>query len=396
MNFQQLKSRTMALNPETNPMSRGTPMKLSVLLCCVAAVLAAGCGEPLPEEVLGQVESAERGDPCPIGTCTNPKNGQGIYIAEGSSYCIYFAPERNYFCPEHFSNLTNGTVMLRGQSVNAAQGFPNPPAQQGFVAGGRLGTKAVQVIRVDTDASALAVTIVDSNGDRKRLTGDDVKDLRLEFPANAPQFTLRFQPVAPENQVSLYGVEYSLGQTNTWLPYCADGVGLASFLPQKNVHSVSAKIGFEPEDTTMACRSGAITTCAVWGYKPWEAKDKEQQQQLDFIYGSCLQAKRAAYFVQSGDFKSYTVSGTTIAVQDKYQILNSLMPGVEAVWTPEGASCFSPQFRRVPPQGSPAMPALPVPNNLPLCDGELDKAAREGALMNLLTDGGPLATGPHI
>jgi hypothetical protein len=109
-----------------------------------------------------------------------------------------------------------------------------------------------------------------------------------------------------------------------------------------------------------------------------------------------LQAKRAAYFVQSGDYNSYTRSGTPLAVQDKEAIMNVLMPGAEAVWSPEGAVCFSPEFRRTPRQGFPSLPVLPAVIPVPACEQKIHDAAKAGMLPQVLQSDAPLATGAVV
>jgi hypothetical protein len=190
--------------------------------------------------------------------------------------------------------------------------------------------------------------------------------------------------------VGLYQTEYTTQALKAWQPSCADGVGVTAFLPQRTVNSESALMTQDTDQVTMACRTGAIATCMVWGYKPWKAAPGEESR-ADFMYGSCLQAKRAAYFVQSGDFNSYTRPGTPIAVQDKAGIMYTSMPGVEALWNPEGAVCFSPEFRRVPPDLM--VPTLPADVSRPACNARLHQLAHDGQLLEALGDSAPLATG---
>ena len=132
----------------------------------------------------------------------------------------------------------------------------------------------------------------------------------------------------------------------------------------------------------------------VWGYRPWEA-DPSHADQANYLYGSCLQAKRAAYFADFGDYKSYTVAGTPLSVQDIDGIMNAgSMPGVEAIWSPTGAVCFSPSYRRGPGPGGTPLPPLPGVIPVPPCDAELHKAAQDGKLQYHLSLVAPLATGP--
>jgi hypothetical protein len=368
------------------------------LLGLVAATLAAGCGEfPAPEALAVQEAPMSRLDRCPTGNCSgDPTNGKGIYVTDGSSYCIPVPPQ-HLFCPEHFQNTPDGTVELIGQFLHDT-GAPALPGVLALEVRGtwsdETGEYAVGVNTVTMDSQGVVVTV---SGDPapSQVSGPDLLNLRLSFLRDQNEmFELRLQPSTWEKGVALYWVDYFSHVTQSWQHYCSDGTGTAAFLPGMLVDSLSAKIQrvHPNESVTMACRSGAITSCMVWGYHPWEAAPQDENR-ASFLYGACLQAKRAAYFVASRDYNSYTRNGTPLAVQDRDGIMDVPMLGVEAVWSPNGAVCISPEYRRQPVQGAPALPSLPATLPLPPCGQSLHVAAGEGGLRALLQESEPLATG---
>lgn len=363
----------------------------------LALALAAGCGEPLEAEaeMLGQQEAPmKRLDTgCTSGNCSDPTNGQGIYIANGFGYCIWQS-RGTYFCPEYFWQSTTGP-QLTGQTVDSL-GKTIDPKVTFPVTGRRLGLP-VEVLRIALNAQDLVIAYGDASGDHE-LSGNDLGNLELDLmSSNQVAFSLRFRPTALEKGVMLYQAEYTRASMSTWAPTCQDGVGEVAFIPERRVDPVSAKVEKETDSelVTMACRTGAIATCMVWGYRPHEVLDPERQATADIAYASCLQAKRAAYFVQSGDYASYTTEGTHIALQDLYGIMNVSMPAVEAVWGPEGARCFTPAYRRIPNPGA-VLPALPAVIPVPTCDPQIHDAAHQGTLQALLREDAPLATGPYV
>lgn len=365
----------------------------------LALTLVAGCGEPLEAEAeaeaLGQQEApmGRLDTGCTSGNCSDPTNGQGIYIAKGFGYCIWLHRDL-YFCPEYFSQdisgpqLTGQTVNSKGETITQAVTFP--------VAGRLLG-QPVDMLRIGLNAQDLVLAYKDANGEHE-LSGTDLGSLELDLQnSTLGAFSLRFRPTSLEKGVLLYQAEYTRASMSTWAPTCQDGIGEVAFIPERKVHPVTARVDKDTDSgvVTLACRSGAIATCMVWGYRPHEVLDPERQAMADTAYASCLQAKRAAYFVQSGDYASYTAEGTHIALQDMYGIMNVSMPGVEAVWGPEGARCFTPSYRRIPNPGA-VLPTLPSVLPVPACDQQLHTAALLGTLQSELRGDAPLATGPYV
>ncbi len=365
------------------------PAFTSALLSLLAVMLAAGCGElPAPEVMeLGQVRRAA--DRCPLGVCTDPNNGKGIFVAEGSNYCLPVFISGDHFCPEFFSHA-QGRVVLVGQTF-AGPTFPDKPSYTTLTPQGRLAGQSVEVVSMRTKNGELRISVHDGLNE-KELEGQQLLELILEFGDPTHSFSMHFIPLAAENGMPLYQVLYKLDSGYKYA--CSDSNGTTAFLPDRRVNSVSARVEPALGDVTMACRSGAIATCMVWGYRPWV--ETADQKRADSLYGSCLQAKRAAYFVQSNDFDSYTVKGTPLVVQDSSRIMipHTSLPGIEALWSPEGAVCFSPQFRRIPASNSTPLPVLPTPVGVPECDESLHVLARQGLLAILPPGDGWLITGP--
>ncbi len=381
-------------------MNQRLPGAAAVLLGMAVALLAAGCGEPLEAEGLSVQEFMQRD--CPTGECTDPNNTTGIYVAEGSGYCIPDYQGSKYFCPQTFvTDVFSSTVTLEGQLALAGGQWPSPPQYLSFRVTGTLGGLNVQVVRVSTNAEGGLVVTVKNGGATQVLTKDDLLPLRLFASSRDFSFQLKATAIVSEfsqgKALWKYRMEY-LVPGFAWAAYCDDGEGMASFLGDRKVDGVTAEVSTNPASdripVTMACGTGAIVGCMSWGYRPWEA-NKEERERADYLYGSCLQAKRAAYFVESGDYQSYTVQGTPLSVQDNAGIMTAsspTMPGLEAIWTPKGAVCFNPADRRIS-AGDP-MPPLPAVIPLPECDATLRDAAILGTLPGLLTDTEPLATGP--
>jgi hypothetical protein len=390
------------MSPDTDRPSLKSAMSWvsTAAISLVALALAAGCGGPIESELgaeaLGQQEASidrEEDSGCTSGNCSDPTNGQGIYVAKGFGYCIWINRE-TFFCPESFSQSTSGGTQLTGQTINS-QGETITQEVTFPVAGRRLGLP-VDVLRISLNAQGLVIAYSDASGYHE-VSGNDLGILELDLKTvSQVAFTLRFRPEALESGVMMYRAEYFRESASAWQPTCQDGVEKVAFLPERKVDPVRAKVQLDTQSEvlTMACRTGAIATCMVWGYRPHEETDRERAALIDIAYGSCLQAKRAAYFVQSGDYSSYTAEGTHIEMQDRYGIMNGVLPGVEAVWSPEGAVCFSPAYRRIPNPGV-VLPSLPSVIPVPECDTDLHEAARNGVLQSLLEDKEPLATGPY-
>jgi hypothetical protein len=259
---------------------------------------------------------------------------------------------------------------------------------------------AVEVKSVITNAEGAISVEVDDGASRWRIEGSSLQGLVLILNYDTTVIHLRIGEATAQAQGTkvfwTYTVEYSVPSVpDVWKFTCNDGSGKAAFLGGRIVHGLTGAMWAQAgtvSAVTMACVSGSIGGCMAWGYRPWEAS-LDTQDAANYLFGTCVQAKRAAYFVQSGNYKSYTLKGTPISVQDLQGIMPAgTMPGVEALWSPQGASCFSPEYRRVSVSGT--LPPLPSGYSVPPCPASLHAAAQAGTLQSQLTSTTPFATGP--
>jgi hypothetical protein len=374
------------------------PRAAILLLSLAAVTLTVSCGEAYELDALRLQEASmtKMDRDCPSGSCSDPSNTNGIYVAEGAGYCIPGPNRGTYFCPQGFQNEA-GEAYLTGQRLLSANVWPDPPDIISLRAVGMYKDQSVEVkgLMADPNTGELVADVA-LGTEQRILTGDELLELSLRFDSEEFAFNLKFSSRANENNLWVYQVEYQVPLLSpSWTAYCQDGSGKAALLPGRTVHSLSAKMDVDESATTMACVSGAIGGCMSWGYRPWEA-GPSQADQANYLYGSCMQAKRAAYFTDFGDYKSYTIKGTPLSVQDIDGIMNagSPMPGVEALWSPQGAICLSPTYRRGPGPGGQPLPSLPAYIPVPPCTAAIHQAAQQGRLQQDLTLATPLATGP--
>jgi hypothetical protein len=95
-----------------------------------------------------------------------------------------------------------------------------------------------------------------------------------------------------------------------------------------------------PGRFTFACETGAISKCALWGYKPWATHDGTP---LVDLHQACTRMARADY---CGNGRSHTRQDTTIDVYDQLGLVkrgewNPAKASFEAAWTPDGAACLA-------------------------------------------------------
>lgn len=317
---------------------------------------------------------------CPTGQCIpDNSNGQGIYIVEGSDFCFKQGTESR-FCPEAFVNRGPGDVVLKGRDRLMGTFFYTPTLR---------GVLPGQLQRTPQGGPASVVTIhsIQGKGDQlvvnychsrvqcskpediKTLEGAALAGFTFEVlfrnvPDEETYFELQLVPVAadqllPPFRIQKYEVRHRLRDPNgnhpAWTNPCGGAArGRVGLLPGRVVDDMNAAVTADARVTTLGCESGAIVTCLDWGYSPWNPQTGASDSRREFVYGSCLQAKRAAYFVGQGDLKSYTLTGTKILKRDAYgfgrdaenQIERTDL--LEALWSPRGAVCLNPEHRRHP------------------------------------------------
>ncbi len=327
---------------------------------------------------INQSRSALAGEDCPTGQCDpdGGPNGLGIYIQEGSNYCLLDYFDRPRFCPEAFVNTPTGVVLkvrdrLVGNKLYDAEVIATRQAPFSKTADTLSG------LRISAGNSAFTVSgsIAGSPYTAQGLELDNVT-LKVSFWADPisgdvpdrydHRMTVKLTPEGrnaisnpdPETAHYLwrYDVSYRRETGTTWVRHCINAAGgtqgtSVSFLPSREVNGMNAGVEPNANMTTMACASGAIATCLEWGYQPWDAAGRPDEQR-EYVYRSCLQAKRAAYFVGRGQLRSYTANGTNIFRRDQFGFgRNSRgtvddLPFLEAIWSPYGAECLNVENRR--------------------------------------------------
>jgi ADYC domain len=100
-----------------------------------------------------------------------------------------------------------------------------------------------------------------------------------------------------------------------------------------------------PGRFTFACENGAITKCALWGYKPWASRGG---QSLTELHQACTRMARADY---CGNGNSHTYQDNPIDMYDQLGLLartkeasaawDPAKASFEAAWGPDGATCLS-------------------------------------------------------
>nr|BDT32707.1 ADYC domain-containing protein [Myxococcus sp. MH1] len=312
-------------------------------------------------------------DDCPSGQCDpESPNGLGIYNLEGHSHCLAISTKDRY-CPETFLNTADGIALrLRDANVGAqvimadvvdarlldeAMSASEPVKVLEIQGGtGQLRFKGVHVGR-STEPFAI------EGGALPRL----ILALSVKDPYEVPRrYQVRFRPLPhasmPRGAVPKYVMEYQEGEwrpSMSWVNPCSGVTDVPArpdasmaVLPDFAVDSLTAGVSHQPRSVTLACDKGAIATCLDWGYTPWDKQGRPDANRA-YLYASCLQAKRAAYFVRFNNLKSYTANNTLIRRRDEFAVgleqssnLETL-PRLEALWSPRGAECIIPEnFRR--------------------------------------------------
>jgi hypothetical protein len=294
---------------------------------------------------------------CPTGSCgPGSQNGRGIYVSntEVRSYCFRdehaASPSFPYsFCPESFINTPTG-VRLQVRDWTNPNYIRDTPVQAWLEpASGTRQPVTLKSIR--SDQSRLVITY-ETAGQVHEVTGAGLEHVRLGFQLSVIDDVYAYEMKlnaasgagGPEElQRYLLSYRYKLGSTpSAWMTHCEDSAAgnRISFLGGKKVDGLTAQVTDEPGVTTLSCETGAISTCLAWGYTPWSSRTGDPRWS-DYLFRSCLHAKRAAYFVQFGNFNSYTKSGTHIFKRDPFGINAERMDHLEALWSPRGAECLN-------------------------------------------------------
>ncbi len=376
-----------------------------------AACEGEGCTAPSP--------SAGRMRSCPVGSpnCDPDVNGTGVYIAEYSMHCLPTPTPGVRLCPETFINGPNGGVSLRLYPNKGTYGPIDLPITATFETAGFGPMVGERLKSITTEQGRLVVKYTKLNMTTTPLPGQTptptptpvpgpivtpqptasplvVTDAQLPYlklnvtvdiaPSTASfSYQLSFTPVGevladgpePRAVIKRFHTLYQMAQggSTNWTEakiVCAniDGKVATSFLGGYQVNNKSAKVTANANAVTMSCETGAIDTCMKWGYAPWAGEGGDKRAAL---FGACLQAKRAAYFVGKGEYGSYTKSGTPILLKDAFGVHRAEIntASLEASWSVNGAKCFTWANRR-----RPDMTADEFPHDitLPTCEGAGD------------------------
>jgi ADYC domain-containing protein len=308
---------------------------------------------------------------CP--TCPPPPpNGRGLYIitANDSNYCFVDKNARP-FCPDGFLNYGGG-VYLRMRDAGAPsygkEIYHLPVSLELTTKDDKYPAQEAELLRVDSEQTWLSVRYR-LKGDVKahKAQGAGLSALRFRLPPfanNAYHFEFKVEAVPAEYNrpddspdtpawLQRYAVSYRTADLapDLWQPQCTVG-GIhppSSFVAGPAVDALTGLVK-QQDVVTMSCRTGAIDTCMAWGYTPWA---EGAGADAPYLFATCLQAKRAAYFVSKGDYNSYTVNRTHIDKRDVFGIAGPLagLTRLEAAWTPNGAACLNWENLRVPGLG---------------------------------------------
>jgi hypothetical protein len=312
---------------------------------------------------------------CPTGACDPGNgNGKGIYIASESDYCLKDEGDVPRYCPETFIHDARGVALQLRDFKNTAAVYTSPV--QAVLVNASGTEEPVTLVSLRGERTELAITYRTSNGQVRTAKGSEVGSVRLKLTVSRGTgsnqqlhgFELQVRPVAPNPDLPpwfrRYWVTYRPSGTTSWKPYCLIGRNdtQTSFLSGKRISGLTAEVTNDESVTTMSCETGAVDACLLWGYTPWSPQTGNPEAS-EYLFRSCLQAKRAAYFVGRGDSNSYTKSGTMIVKRDPYGISKQQVPHVEAIWSPRGAECLNPEYRRFPELALPDT----LPADLPAC-----------------------------
>ena len=356
--------------------------------------------------------------------CTEP-NGRGIYVADPHHYCIEDKVDGKpmRFCPEAFievpaqggapARVELAGTYFEGSTLKETKltAFPTVSVRlPGGSLAPLLGVETGTTEFVDTNNSIgtsnsklMLVYKKDKLSPEIKVSSEDLNGLTLHIPsplqprarsAHVPPllaYLLNFKQVAVADAVTpMYQYEVSWRSMSPYAQahnLCSGGQRM-SVLPGKRVNGTGGRVTDEVRTTTMACATGAIVQCMIWGYRPDNLKYTPKDQ--DLLMSACIQAKRAAYF---GGPRSYTENGHTIAMTDSMlipnyrQVKKGTVSRVEAIWTAEKAYCVNEDNRRVKPH-----PKFP-PNwqqQVPECN--FDKLPLDWAKYGFIATGSAEAT----
>ncbi len=314
---------------------------------------------------------------CPTGspTCDPENNGLGVYIARGGKFCLPTLTPQSRLCPETFVNGPQGVMLKLFLTAGPGNAVHTVPVSGVFLEAGPGPNRTRKLKSISADKARLVVKyesiVHTSTGVLSSIeTATDAQLTEMSFEFKVPtltaafEYSLKFERAgavnadgpAPQALLERYRVSY---RTKTWgsgsaawgpwQPICVGEGGQlkSSFVGGREVNDKSAKVTANANAVTMSCETGAVDTCTKWGYAPWAGGGGPAREQL---FGACLQAKRAAYYVGQGELGGFTRPGTPLLLKDVFGVHNDAIDAasLEAAWSPEGAQCFTWKRRRRP------------------------------------------------
>jgi hypothetical protein len=199
-----------------------------------------------------------------------------------------------------------------------------------------------EVLPVSVDGTRLLVRKPDgTTATREELIGAVLVSSREGVRANVRVDAIEPDPNDPTGELFFYTFSMQDPATGAWSNACVpDKKGAAHGFPLAGKRNERGDYLPTPGEFEIACTSGAVGKCVVFGYRPWKSPE------LANMHEACTRMVRADY---CGDGKGHTRDGTPIDVFDRVGIqLDEPRAGMtfEAGWGPDGATCLA--HTRVP------------------------------------------------
>lgn len=330
----------------------------------LGSLFAIACGgQQVVEPPVGQARQATY----PYNT---RPNGTGIHIGstQPESWIGLTNTSANWFL-NGFSKRSDGSWWATGY-YSLDVGLKSADARVMSV---QSNGTTYQLRALHTTGSQLTIELTGLLGNVRTLQGSDVVgtvlNLRLPDATGVLNTNYRLKITSSDsvesrfNDVIGYQIQYQqdgLLDGAAWSSYCKGPSGESQFSVFYEGATWSPLDGARTQGAnliTMTCETGSVATCMRWGYSPWNSAQGSQSATAYDYHQACIHMKRASY---CGDSRAHTVDGTRIIVSDTQDPpLNSgPLDTIEALWTPEGATCLSnPRHPEIPFLGCP----LPLP-----------------------------------
>lgn len=329
-----------------------------------------GCGAQPPINRVGGCHPGAGGN-----DCTN-SNGDGVHIARTmpeSAIGLRGEAELPWLLVGFRSEGRRVLAIVR----SAARDSIEAPLRATYHG------QRVEVAAITAKQAALAFEIVDGNGATRTITGAEVAALELDLAIPDGEAETRYELrltsrgalgtiTASSESLPGYGLEFRAASpaASAWKSYCAGPHGeplAAAFFPGAQWNPEDGQRTDDASLVSVTCESGAVATCALWGYAPWGRRLRSgspRPESLADYHQACIHLKRAAY---CGTAASYTHPGVRIELSDPLRINRAAVDVVEAVWTPAGAVCLS-----APRDPNASFPGCEQP--LPTCPPNLSRS----------------------